>query len=169
MNMKDLANNFQKIVICKLNHGYHYEACPVEKFKGLLSEDRENTDYVSLRVDERTHVYISINQKDKSNFEAKINYRPSGVRIMLFKMNENDEVVGYVGGNSGISRDVHFESVLEAGSYLISSEIEWENSLPQDYVISAYGDKFVDLVKMEREENHSKLVENVAKWYVKQH
>lgn len=29
MNAKDLANNFKEILVCKVHHGYHYEACPI--------------------------------------------------------------------------------------------------------------------------------------------
>jgi len=116
-----------------------------------LSEEREIVSYVAMRVDEKTHVYISINQKDKSSFEENIAYKPSSGRLLLFRMNEKDEVVGYVGGTSGFSRDFHFESVLDPGSYLIAAEMDWLNNIPQDFIVSAYGDKFVDLVNFKRE------------------
>jgi hypothetical protein len=86
---------------------------------------------------------------------------------MVFRMDEADNVIGYVGGESGGQyKDFHFEGTFEPGNYLISAEFDWINSVKRDFVVSAYGDKFINLVEMKRvDKDHSMLIKQIGKWY----
>ena len=58
----------------------------------------------------------------------------------MFKMDEMDNVIGYVGGSEGgMGRDFHYEDTFDVGNYLIVTEMEWDSIANRDFVVSAYG------------------------------
>jgi len=74
-------------------------------------------------------------------------------------MDGQDVITGYVGGScGGITNDFYFEANFEPGSYLVAAEIDWKNNQFEDYVFSAYGDNFVDMVRYKRDKPHYQLI-----------
>ena len=80
-----------------------------------------------MEVKQETHLYISLNQKDRRYYklEKNVDYDYSLARLLLFRLNQMDEIVGFVDGTYGHDRNIVLERVLVKGKYLIFANLDW--------------------------------------------
>ncbi len=150
-------------MICKLQKGYNYSSCPIS-FKKDKSKDQIHLYSVQMKVPKSIHAFISINQQDKRNFaydnHSKIkDYAYSYGRLQVFKLDDKDNVVGYIGGAcGGLTRDFFWEGDLTQGNYLLIAEMEWSNQSVQGFVVSTYAEAHCEMVEVKRKDPFVKLV-----------
>lgn len=89
-------------------------------------------------------------------FDRKANYKYSCSRIIVMKLDNGEDVydgVTYIKGNIGCQiRDTHCEVDIDAGTYAVYVEVDWEKTCYKDcnYVINRYGpgcDGFEDVTE----------------------
>jgi len=92
-----------------------------------------------LIVREKTHVFLSVNQKDDRGFDPNLHYEFSTVRVMLGRIEENG--LHYVDGKFFNDRNVVIEEHLEPGYYVITLEFYWRQHIHQAANISEHINK----------------------------
>ncbi len=173
MSAVDFQENFDEVVICKLHKGFTYSACPIS-FQNDKSKDQIHLYGVQMKVPKSTHIFVSVNQQDKRNFKydnsSKIkDYAYSYGRLQVFKLDDKDEVVGYMGGAcGGLTRDFFWEGDLTQGNYFLIAEMEWSNTSVQGFVVSTYAQVHCNMVEVKRKDPFVKLIEQMPKWFVKE-
>ena len=88
-------------------------------------------------LEKQSHVYLSINQRDKRCFNRNENYDYSNARLILAKVLD-DGSLEYIYGKMKMDREVWEEEELDAGEYLVYVEMDWSGENVTDFVLSAY-------------------------------
>jgi len=74
-------------------------------------------------LEKESHVYLSLNQRDKRCYNRNDKYDYSNARLILARITPDG--LEYIYGKMKIGRELWEEEELEAGEYLVYTEIEW--------------------------------------------
>ena len=108
--------------------------------------------YIEAEVKENTHVYFSINQKDKRCFKFNDpgNFKYHLIRLMIGKLNTDDTISSFINGCWGCDRNTDLETTLSPGRYMLAIEVEWaSNPNTKMFSISTYSENEIELVQLD--------------------
>jgi hypothetical protein len=78
-----------------------------------------------MRLAEKSHVFISLTQKDQRNYkDTGIPYKSSFLKMLVGAIDSSSgQISRFIGGSMNNHRDLTIEVDLEAGDYAIYSEV----------------------------------------------
>ena len=133
IKLEDYETYFPVTWICKYR--------PENKYYSVdLNHIGQNHTVLRIHVQKEQKVTISLNQRDVNcfrgtNYENSYNY--SYARVLLGK--NFKEGLGYVAGNASQShRNLTVTTVLRPGTYVLATEINWNQEFCRDFNISFY-------------------------------
>jgi hypothetical protein len=128
--------------------GINY-SCDGSYFCGVEVTQADNGFALALVTvpEEGTGHAFSLSQQGQRMFARGADYSYSGSHIILMRLNNGtnfDDGVTYVRGEKGLNRDTNIviDEPLEAGTYAIFGEVEWNESAARSentYAVSRYG------------------------------
>jgi len=134
MNIRDYNKYFPVTWLCRYKKDNYYYSV---NFQHTVN----NYNVIRLIVPERAEVTISLNQRDKRFFKGTNHpdYLYSYARLLLARADKDG--LEYVGGNaSGFERNLQVTAVLNPGTYLITSEVNWNQEYHKVYNLSFYSE-----------------------------
>jgi calpain-15 len=140
MSLKDFKHYFARVQICKVNPLYSYNSFKIRK--------QSKQGFTLLYVDfyDNSHCYFQVTQKDKRQF-INTEYGYSLVRMIISKIDkERPEELRYIIGKMGQEKSIFEEKELEAGSYLVYLEINYE-SKEYPFVFGTYSKMSVKITE----------------------
>lgn len=158
MSINDFVNFYEGVGICKLHEDYFYQSTKFTHEESTLPNFRAQDDafipfenpnrtVVRLNVEQKTHIFLSVNQTDDRKFLVSgLPYSYSTVRILVAKVTPDG--LRYEAGTSATDRDTVVEATLNKGTYLVTIEIVWEQEHHKKFTLSAYSQNAVTLQRV---------------------
>lgn len=171
MNFKDFKHYFSRIQISKIHDEYIYNSIKIYQKLNSYS-------LISMKISETSHLYISLVQQDKKNFNSFTNNKYLISRFIICKINDLEDQMNsleYIGGKMGQDREIFEDRELESGEYLIFVEIDnnlntnnFFNIKDFPFVISTYSKINVELKTIPNEE-YPEVLQRIYKSCAKKH
>lgn len=134
ISLEDFERHFARTWVCKYN--------PTNKYYSVnFSDNHRSSEHVlRINVPVGQEVTISINQKDARCFEGQQeDYEYSYGRLLLAKI-YNDKGLGYLTGDAGEKRNLEITKTLSTGTYILTAEVNWNQSYNREFNISFYSE-----------------------------
>jgi len=172
MSINDFVTYYEGVGICKLHEDYFYksvkfthEGTTLPNFRTKVDSnipfENPNRTIVRLHVEQKTHLFLSVNQTDDRKFLVSgLPYSYSNVRILVSKVTTDG--LRYEAGTSATDRDTVIEATLGKGVYLISIEIIWEQEHHKEFTLSSYSQHPVTFERV-GSPDYDKIERNILK------
>jgi len=88
---QELIQNFDNIDVCKVMYNYKYSSIA---FNQESNKNKVSTKLIKMKVNKKSHIFISINQKDKRHYQMTSNskkYIYSRTRMLVVRI-ENGQI-----------------------------------------------------------------------------
>jgi len=102
---------------------------------------KRNYSLMLMNIQEAGKLFVTISQRDHKhfvNYEEKYTY--SLVRLMIVEVDAKLQFRRFVTGLYDKARDCDLQANFTPGDYLIYLEVDWEQSMNREIVISTYGE-----------------------------
>ena len=139
MCLADFCHYFSMVTICRVHDNYYYQSLKSH-------QPGDNFTVSSVTVPKDGTMYVIVTQEDMRRFggeESGYDYSP--VRIVLAKV-EGDKLIYKGGFANSYLRDVWEQYDVEAGEYLVYTEVDWiDESFTDDVGLSVYCDSDISM------------------------
>lgn len=144
MSINDYHKYFPVTWAARVKNNNHYQSV------NFTHSGSTNYNVVRVTVPADTELTISLNQKDKRFFRGtdRPDYLYSYSRVLVGKVEK--EGLEYITGNSsGSERNLETTCVLTAGTYLITTEVYWNQDYHKSYNLSFYTENELQIEEVE--------------------
>ena len=112
MCLADFCREYTGVGVQKLHDDYLYTSL---NFAGISDKEKCTTRYVKMTVKKHSHIYISVNQRDERRYRKnpiEKEFKQSRVRMMVGRLDKDDEVDRYITSGTGYRRNTVCEAVF---------------------------------------------------------
>lgn len=131
MCVEDFRTYFTEVTICMVHDNFDQTAIQVNQAPGKFTVSQ-------LSIRKPGKVYAIICQPDTRIFDDDPDYAYSPVRLILAKLNPDNSLTLIAGEAEANQRDMWDEYDLEAGEYLLYTEVTWDGSFTTLHGVSIY-------------------------------
>ena len=130
MSVTDFVKFYEGIGICKYHSDYRYKSISFDH-----NDTKKSYSIVRLIVTQKTHIFLSLNQKDDRCFDENKKYEYSLSRVMLGEITPDG--LKYISGDFYNDRNLVLEvPSLNPGSYIVAIEIIWNQDFDRNFNLS---------------------------------
>ncbi|EGR32971.1 hypothetical protein IMG5_065390 [Ichthyophthirius multifiliis] len=155
INLNDFVQQFRQVCVSKVNEKYKYSS-----IKCCHIQEKLNVKLFSMKVNSQCQGNVGISQNDQRNFSENKNYQYSMVRLMVFRI-ENNQIKQYIGGEFDCERDISFEALFQEGIYLVYVEFDWIQNDVREFVLWNYGEQLVEFIEINNNISQESLIEDI--------
>ena len=129
IDLKNFDDHFGSACCCRVHDDYTY------KFIKIKQTQKNNISIVQIRILEKTHLYLSVVQKDKRHWKRKQEYAYSFIRYLFAKLDEKYNIVKFLNGMYRNKPSITYQAILEPGTYIVYLEVEWNQDFINEFIL----------------------------------
>ena len=119
-----------------------------------LTSNRQHSVMVSFNVKSTGDYFFSIYQENRRKYKSSGNYDLSKSRFFLGKLVKG--CIEAVSSKSCIKSNLHVESTLDPGDYIISCKVKWNYKEVNSFHLTSYGPDHISFNEIPKDKNFIK-------------